>query len=675
MRKRQILLIVSALLSFVGCNAQKPDIEQLNRGAIAIKTDSGVFLSWRLLATDSPETSFCIMRDGNKISSARNLKTATSFFDANGSQHSKYEIVTLDANNKSTETFTIDSVWSRPVLQIALDMPANHTTPDGRENFYMANDCSIGDVDGDGEYELIVKFDPSNSHDNSHKGYTSPVIIDCYKLNGHKLWRINLGQNIRAGAHYTQFLVYDFDGDGKAEMACKTAPGSVDGSGKYVSEAADDEQIRSTNNSACYVNKTGHVMDGPEFLTVFNGETGAAMHTVYYEPNRNVVSLDKNGWGDGYGNRSERYLACVAYLPDSHGVGHHNIVMCRGYYTYAYVCAWQFADGKLTKTWLYSTPEKDPLNTLYGQGAHSVMVADVDNDGFDEIIYGAAALDHDGTLLHSTGWGHGDALHVADIVPDRDGLEIFMPHESGRHAGLKHTANDFMAYGAELRDARTGEILWATESSDDNGRGIAADIDPNYDGMEFWSLADNYVYDAKGNIINKGVEKRPQVNFRVYWDGDLQDELFDGGIRRNKRARTEQRNDTTKQQRPLFPLFDGGPGAMYAKGASCVYKWNSATKQSEVLQKLDGFTCNGTKNTPNFLGDIFGDWREEIVLNFGPSLYIYTTTIPTEYRVVTLTHDHQYRMSLASQNVSYNQPPHLSYALYNLFKINNKTQK
>ncbi|MBR6250597.1 MAG: rhamnogalacturonan lyase [Bacteroidales bacterium] len=676
MRKSQLLLLASMLLLSFSCEAQKPDVERLNRGAVAMVADSGVFISWRLLSTDDAQTAFSIARDGQTILSAQHLNSVTNFFDANGNKDSKYEIRTLNAAGNVIETAAIDSVWSAPKLRIPLNMPANYTTKDGRESFYTANDCSIGDVDGDGEYEIIVKFDPSNSHDNSHSGYTSPTILDCYKLNGKQLWRINLGLNIRSGAHYTQFLVYDFDGDGKAELACKTAPGSVDGLGKFVSEAADDEAIRSTDNAAIYVNDRGHVMDGPEYLTVFNGETGAAIHTVNYIPGRNVVSLDREGWGDGNGNRSERYLACVAYLPDSQGVGHHNIVMCRGYYTYAYVCAWQLVGGKLKQTWLYATPDKDPLNTLYGQGAHSVMVADVDADGFDEIIYGAAALDHDGSLLHSTGWGHGDALHVSDIVPDREGLEVFMPHESGHHAGVKHEPGDFMRYGAELRDARTGEILWYTESKEDNGRGVSADIDANYDGMEFWSLADNYVYDAKGNIINKGVEKRPQVNFRVYWDGDLQDELFDGGIRRNKRPNFAPPADSTKQrQRPAFPMFDGGLGAMYMNGASSVYKWNSATKQSEVLQKLDGFTCNGTKNTPNFLGDIFGDWREEIVLNFGPSLYIYTTTIPTEYRVVTLTHDHQYRMSLASQNVSYNQPPHLSYALYNLFKINNKTQK
>ena len=539
-------------------------------------------------------------------------------------------------------------------------------------------------MDGDGEYEIILKWDPTNAHDNSHDGYTGEVIFDCYKLDGTQLWRINLGKNIRAGAHYTQFLVYDFDGDGKAEMVCKTSAGSVDARGRFVSDAATDDEIRSIDNHADYRNSRGRILTGPELLTVFNGETGKAMHTIWYQPNRafgigNQVEEGEhleNGfpayssvWGDknNYGNRGERYLAGVAFLEGADKKP--SAVMCRGYYTRSYLWAVDF-DGKELKTkWLHAslTPNDWKVTdadgkvlkeahgckaTAYAQGAHSLAVGDVDGDGRDEITYGSAAINHDGTLLYSTGLGHGDAQHLADLDPDRPGLEYYMVHEE-------------YPYGSDLRDARTGEILFRTFDKDDTGRGVAADIDVQHRGYEYWCSDAPVVRDIKGKSVSaesslssqknhdadlfrsnektsfRAVSRMPAMNFRIYWDGDLQDELLANG------------------RPPHFPPY--------------LQKWNGSeavalplSNGKQLYEMGNSVSCNWSKATPNLQADLFGDWREEVIYwdeSDASHLNIFTTNIPTEYRVLTLMHDHIYRMGVAWQNVGYNQPPHLGYYL------------
>lgn len=652
-------------------------LERLDRGFVGAKTENGVFLSWRLLGTDDEKISFDLYRDGNKVNKNGALKSVTNFTDPDGDSKSKYVLRALDSGGRIIETCSLDSVMSSPALRIALDVPPKGITPDCEEYLYTPSDCSVGDVDGDGQYEIILKWAPSNEHDNSHSGYTGNVLLDCYKLNGKKLWRIDLGRNIRAGAHYTQFLVLDFDNDGKAEMACKTAPGSIDGKGVFVSEASSDASIRNTDNGATYVNDFGHVIAGPEYLTVFSGETGEALSTVYYMPSRDICVMGKRSvdgkpaWGDEYGNRSERYLATVAFLPDGDGHVKPSMVFCRGYYTFAHLAAWQFDGKELTNRWFYHDTVPNDPNGLYGQGAHSIIAADVDADGFDEITYGAAALDHDGTVLYNTGWGHGDALHLSDMDPDRPGLEVFMPHEEPNHRGA--TPDDpLVDYGAELRDARTGEILFCVASDEDNGRGVAADIDSTSRGYELWSLESRNVYDVRGNIINATTYDRPPVNFRVYWDGDLLDELFDGGrqFRHPDLANLKRPNSKPRRNRRRPGQIHTPPAANPNEPAgifSRVFKWNSQTKRTEVLQVLGASTCNGSKNTPNFSGDILGDWREEIILHDGANLIIYMTTIPSDYRVVTLPHNHAYRMGMAFQNVCYNQPPHLGFYLRGLF--------
>jgi rhamnogalacturonan endolyase len=681
---RRKLLYVALLMLGMSCmsvhpivaqNASSSYMEHLDRGVVALPAQGkGIFVSWRMLGTDSKNVCFDVVRDGKVIAS--HIK-ATNYTDQDGTAAHTYQIVTYQEMPKADgiaprEVSQKVKPWADLYQSLPISRPKGGTTPDGRSYTYTPNDCSVGDVDGDGEYEIILKWDPSNSHDNSHNGYTGDVIFDCYKLSGKKLWRINLGKNIRAGAHYTQFLVYDFDGDGKAEMICKTSVGSKDGKGKFVNEAATDEDIRSLDNKADYRNGAGRVQTGPELLTVFNGKTGQAIHTIWYNPNRafgvgrQVAEGEslKDGfpayssvWGDkgNYGNRGERYLAGVAFLDGKDHLP--SAVMCRGYYTRSYLWAVDF-DGKQLKTkWLHASTTS---GTAYAQGAHSLAVGDVDGDGCDEITYGSAAINNDGTLLYSTGLGHGDAQHLGDLDPDRPGLEYFMVHEE-------------YPYGSDLRDAKTGEILYRTLDRDDTGRGLAADIDANHRGYEMWSSDNPEVRDCKGNVIveakdawkkRSGEKKKkqapqqgdwnsnekttfravspmPAMNFRIYWDGDLQDELLANG------------------RAPHFPPY--------------IQKWNG--KEAVALPLSNGkqlfemghsVSCNWTKATPNLQADLFGDWREEVVYwdeSDAAHLNIFTTNIPTDYRVPTLMHDHIYRMGIAWQNVGYNQPPHLGYYL------------
>lgn len=630
---KKSVLVLSLLGMSMGVCAQQA--ETLDRGVVAVKTDNGVFVSWRSLADDSKSTTFDVYRDGVKVN-AEPVKGGTNLLDAEGTATSKYVVKRLDKDESSKET----TPWGDPYLRIKLDRPAGGTI-EGNNKFttykngavvnlveddytYSPNDCSVGDVDGDGEYEIFVKWDPSNSQDNSLKAYTSNVYIDCYKLDGTKLWRVDLGRNIRAGAHYTQFMVYDFDGDGKAELMCKTAPGTIDGKGKAV--LMGDDKVTDD-----YRNSDGIVIKGPEYLTVFNGLTGEEITTTSYVPLRTVQS----SWGDSYGNRCERYLACVAYLDGKKP----SAVFCRGYYTHSYLCAWDFDGKELKQRWLHASTTKG--QGAYGEGAHSLTVGDVDGDGCDEIVYGSACIDHDGNLLYRTGAGHGDALHLGDFDPDREGLEVFMVHEEKSSA---------YKWDCEFRDAATGEIIWGeAQSGNDIGRGLVGDLSENWRGYEVWPGSRfvkgnrvNATFDCKGNVAADG--KVPSSCFRIYWDGDLLDELFDGKY--------------NKDSKKSFPVIE---------------KRNSALTSSSTLMsfnKWNAQSCNTTKATPCLTADILGDWREEIILWDGENssdLLLFTTTIPSEYRVPCLMQDHNYRMAIAWQNVAYNQPPHLGYYLADRF--------
>ncbi|SHE45269.1 rhamnogalacturonan lyase [Dysgonomonas macrotermitis] len=594
-----ILCSLLILLSWLGesnLNAQpnydytKLKREKLGRGVVAIKKDDSTnVITWRYLSSDPITTTFNIYRNGTKINPSP-IDKATFFEDK--TTESKALTYTVKAVVNGKEESNLSGKYTLPAnapigyINIPLDIPSDGVTPDGQKYTYSPGDASIGDVDGDGEYEIILKWDPSNAHDNSHNGYTGNVYIDCYKIDGKKLWRIDLGRNIRAGAHYTQFMVYDLDGDNKAEIVMKTADGTTDGRGSVIGDVKAD-----------YRNQYGFIIEGPEYLTIFNGETGKAMQTIDYIPQRGDVCK----WGDCRGNRVDRFLAAIAYLD---GV-HPSVVMCRGYYTRTVLAAFDWRDGKLASRWVFDSDM--PGNQAYaGQGNHNLRVGDVDGDGCDEIIYGSCAINNDGTGFYSTGLGHGDALHLTVFDPTRKGMQVWDCHENKRD-------------GSTFRDAATGKIIFQLPSKIDVGRAMAADIDPNYPGVEMWAIDTNGIFNVKGERIN-APDCQVSINMACWWDGDLTRELLD---------------------------------------KVTVSKYDPATGRSNAIFKAEGCLWNnGTKSNPAIQGDILGDWREEILFRTADNknLRLYVSTEPTGYRFHTFLEDPVYRISMATQNVAYNQP-------------------
>lgn len=563
-------------------------MERLNRGLVRVNQSNGNFVSWRLLGTDPASVSFNVYRGGTKVTGSP-ITNSTNYFDSAGTSSSSYTVRAVVNGTEQADSETSLNVSSAGYLSVGLQIPAGGTSSDGVAYTYSANDASVGDLDGDGQYEIVLKWDPSNAKDNSQSGYTGNVYIDAYKLNGTRMWRIDLGRNVRAGAHYTQFQVYDFDGDGKAEVMMKTADGTISGTGQVIGTASADHR-----------NSSGYILAGPEYLTVFNGQTGAVMATTNYLPARGTVS----SWGDNYGNRVDRFLAGVAYLDGTRP----SAIFSRGYYTRSVIVAWDWRNGQLTQRWTF---DSNSAGSAYaGQGNHQLAVADVDADGKDEIIFGAMTINDNGTALWNTGLGHGDALHVGDLIPSRAGLEVFKVSED------TSKPTDWMA------DARTGQIIWQHASCGcDNGRGVSGDIWSGSAGAESWSSSVSGLTGANGTTVNS--RKPSSTNFLIWWDAD-----------------------------PIRELLDATRIDKYGTGGD-----------TRLLTASDVHSNNGTKSTPSLSADLFGDWREEVIwpATNNSALRIYFTTAVTGTRIFTLMHDSAYRTAIAWQNTAYNQPPHTGF--------------
>ncbi|NOJ59114.1 rhamnogalacturonan lyase [Arthrobacter sp. 260] len=711
-------------------------LEHLDRGLVAAATTEGTFLSWRLLATEVTGSTttgqagpdFAVYRDGKKIAT---VTDSTNYLDpAATDDTATYQVAAVVDGVELARSGDV-SPWAQGYAEIPLQKPADGVTPAGENYTYAANDMSLGDADGDGQFEYVVKWEPTNSKDVSQIGYTGNTYIDTYTMDGALLHRIDLGVNIRSGAHYTQFMVYDFDGDGRTEMMMKTAPGtkilSYDDAGNVTDErfitmpeddlaagyANDDDYRKSAadyyehvvdlftqwhehpevvsgnwpatleeafgidprhayplsdtnardladyfideyapgrsarNNLRAF---EGFILSGPEYLSVFDGATGEELQTVDYEPGRGDDGLM---WGDYAmsriepGNRVDRFLSGVAYLDGQRP----SAVFARGYYTRTTMAAYTWDGKNLSTVWNVDSghaPMSNPFNdsphgrpgtdpefgSLNTQGFHSLSAADVDGDGRQEIVYGSATIDDDGSLLYSSfatmpegsatpgveaGLGHGDAMHVTDIDPERPGLEIFTVHEGGAYA----------PYGSALRDAATGEVLFGAYSGRDTGRGMIGDVRADVDGIEVWSSMPGGT-DASGLLSSTGdiLEPRtPGTNMSIKWAADLTTQLVNGS-------------------------GDGTP---------TIDDWTRGT-----LLTADGTrTNNGTKGNPSLVADAFGDWREELFVRTADSsaIRVYLSTEVTEHKLSTLMHDPQYRAEVARQNTTYNQPSYPSYYL------------
>lgn len=606
-----MLLLVGSIFAF----SQPYSGEKLSRGLIGIPTEEGMYFSWRMTLEDAAGLQFDLYRSsggGAEVKVNKEPIDRTSDFLDRTVDYTVDNRWTLKATTGEVATWTrLKGEKRNPYLSIPICKPEDGEIA-GEPFTYTANDCSVGDLDGDGEYEIILKWSPSNSKRPPQRGFTGNTYLDAYKMDGTRLWRIDLGPNVRSGAATTNFLVFDFDGDGCAEICCKTGDGTVDGLGHRIGDAQVDWRTWD-KKSPTY----GKIVNGPEYLTVFEGRTGKELDSKEYIPTR--YPLD--GWGgvggncgnDNTGGRSDRFTAGVAFLDGKTP----SPIMVRGWYGRTVVAAWTFTNGALKHTWTFDSAAPG-WEAYSGMGNHSVTVADFDGDGCDEICVGAMTVDHDGKGLFTTGLRHGDALHAGRFIPSRQGMQVFGVHENeGDNEIVKRTP------AVAMFDGATGEIIWQDGLGQDAGRGVAADIDPRYDGAECWCNIGGLRRGDTGEIISN--RKPDSCNFTIYWDAD-----------------------------PLAELLDH----------VSISKWNWNAESTDLLLKAEGVVSNnGTKGNPCLSGDILGDWREEVIW---PSedqteLRIYSTTIPAVDRRATWMNDRQYRLAIAWQNVAYNQPPHPSF--------------
>jgi rhamnogalacturonan endolyase len=578
-------------------------MENLGRGVVAVKVTTGVYVGWRMLGTDPSGIGFNVYRNGTKINGSTPITGSTNYSDTSGQTTSTYYVKPVINGVEQAASQTV-SVWSNFYKIITM---ASVT------GTYELNDAAVGDLDGDGEYEIVVKRLSTDLSATS----TTFNLLEAYRLNGTLMWRINLGPNNLYAPVEINPIVYDFDGDGKAEVALRTCEGNTDGIGVQIGDT-DGDGITDYRGSAV-LNGEMWMTQGPEFLSIFSGQTGEELaRTAYIE--RDPISQ----WGDPgmslsqYAHRADKCMMTPAYIDGQRP----SLVICRGIYHRIKMEAWNYRNHMLTKLWSF---DSNNYTGYSGQGNHNLSVGDVDSDGFDEIVYGACCIDHDGTGKYTTNLGHGDAMHLGKMIPGRSGLQVWDVHETPSSKS-----------GGELHDAATGDILFGLAATGDTGRGLAAHIDSRYRGYLFWSSSSGGVLDANGVYISTNT---PSYNFATWWDGDLQRELTDiagsGGS-------------------PKMDKWNGnGVSRVYINGKN-FYDYPTT---------WGCLACNSTKGTPCLQADILGDWREELIYRLADNtgLIVFTTKDVTTYRFYTFMHDSQYRTAVAWQCDMYNQPPHTSF--------------
>ena len=603
--KRFILYLLLILILFVlTTNIKENENNKKNyssRGFIIAKSNNGALISWRALKKDNYKISFKLFKN-DKLLKEYNNNEPTNYFDKSYNEKDKYQLK-IYSNQNLIEYIEPDIIFNNmkngnngAYFDIPISIPKPVFMPNGEIATYSPNDVVAYDVDNDGMYEFIVKWDPSNSKDNAINGYTGNVYIDCYKLDGRKLWRIDMGKNIRAGASYTQMLVYDYDGDHLAEIILKTADGTIDNYGSIIGNNIIDNR-----------NKDGFIIKGNEYLTLFDGTNGKILDTIDYYPKRgNVID-----WGDNIGNRADRFLASTAYLDGEKP----SAILIRGIYTRIVAVSYSVVNKKLQKEWIFDTNKKIN-NEAEGNANHQAFPSDVDNDGKDEIVLGSLVIDNDGKILHNTGLGHGDSLHIGDFDIENEGIEIFMCHET-------------KDYGISLRDGKTGKILLRNKGKVDTGRCLIDNLIKNNNTTEMVGSHNLVLFNNKGiplvNWNNSNlIIKKPgyEINSLVYWDGTLDRELLD---------------DIQIKKYGEEPLLIG-----------------------ESVKSI-----NKTKRNPSLSADLFGDYREEVIFPTINNSYlrIYTSTIYSPNRVNNLMENRQYKLQATLQNIGYNEPPHLDYYL------------
>ena len=600
--KRTLFTAMLTIAALTTTYAQR-QTDQLDRGLVAVKTTSGVYCSWRIMGDEYYDVKYNLYRDGTKVNSEP--LNVSNYVDAAGTESSKYTVKAVVRGTEQTASQEA-TVWSQTYLEITPDHGSLTST-------YIPNDACMADVDGDGELEILMKFDNQSWAGTSYQksGYNGEYfIIEVFKMNGKKLWWVDLGPNMADFQNNEQNIVaYDWDGDGKAEAVMRASDGTVihmaDGTTQVIGDASKN-YLGETNTNQWFVH------EGNEYLIYMNGETGKPYQVMEYPLKRleNGETDLNTAWGDGYGHRSTKHFFGAPYLDGRKP----SIFLARGIYTRHKMIAYDVnpTTHELTERWRWNC--NTPGSPWYGQGYHNFAVADVDWDGRDEICFGSMVIDDNGKGLSTTGLGHGDAQHHGDFNPYIHGHEIYACNEDA-------PANNY-------RDATTSKIYYRKTDSADDGRCMAGNFTNDIPGAMAFSAHDEPISCVTANHIDGLTKNSIADNFRIYWDGDLLEETQN---------------------------YSNGKNTAIA-----IYKYG----KGEIERLTGSMTNNDTKGTPCYQGDILGDWREEVIARTKDNnIRIYTTTIPTDWRIPTLWHDHQYRQAMVWQMCGYNQPPHVSYFL------------